>query len=247
MLLDRQVAVVTGASRGVGRAVVKRFCQEGAAVHGIYRTSRDDAAALQNELRASGHAVCMHQGSVTDRTFIHELMEEIWHSEGRIDVLVNNAAVVRDGFLAHMAQESWDVVFDTSFGGAYTCVTEVLPYMLRREGGSIVNVVSPSGLLGREAQVNYATAKGAVAGLTRLVARRYRSLGIRCNAISPGLVDTDLIGDLSDATRAALISRTDAKRMADPEEIADAVLFLAGDMSRYCSGTILRADGGFYT
>lgn len=245
MLMKRRVAVITGATRGIGKAILHRFAEEGAAIVGVYASSDRLADDIRNEWQAKGVDITFYKGSITDRDFVRGLMEQVVSQHGAIDVLVNNAGVVADNFASQMPLDDWNRVFRTNYEGTYRCSLEALPYMERQGSGKIVNVISVTGVIGREAQTNYGASKGAIIGLTRLMARQYASKGIYVNAVAPGMINTEMIGHVPQEKLDNFLAHTDMKRLGEPKEIADAVLFLSGTMSDYVAGTVLKVDGGF--
>ncbi|KUO64321.1 MAG: 3-oxoacyl-ACP reductase [Gracilibacter sp. BRH_c7a] len=244
MLLKGKVAIVTGATGGLGKAIIHKLCKEGARVIGIYRSQSLSAEKLQAVLAESGFEVSFYKGSVYDEVFVANTVNKIIEKYNRIDILVNNAGITRDAFLPQMASKDWKDVFETNFEGAYICTREVLPHMLKREFGRVINIISISGIIGKEAQTNYCASKGAVIGLTRLLSRKYSQKGIYFNAIAPGLIETDMIDHLPDNKRTGIINSTNLKRVGKAEEVAGAVLFLSSSLSDYCNNTILTIDGG---
>ncbi|RXZ82290.1 SDR family oxidoreductase [Paenibacillaceae bacterium] len=240
-----KVIVVTGATRGIGKATVLRFIAEGAIVAGIYLNNDEAAHQLQAQVNAEGGNFIVYKGSVADRLFVAEVMKDVNRRLGRLDVLVNNAGRTNDQMALFMTEEQWHGVLDVNFVGTCNCAQEVIPYMASQGGGSIVNVVSVSGLHGREGQTNYAASKGAVIGLSKLLARRYASDGIQVNAIAPGLIDTDMAFALSEERRSGFLRHTAAGRLGSAEEIANAIAYLASPLSAYTSGHTLKIDGGF--
>lgn len=244
MLLRGKVAIVTGATGGLGKAIIHKLCAEGARVIGIYRSQSLAAEVLQAELADSGFEVSFYKGSVYDEIFVSNTVKSIIEKYGSIDILINNAGITRDAFLPQMQSEDWKDVFETNFQGTYICTKEVLPHMLERECGRVVNIISVSGILGKEAQTNYCASKGAVIGLTRLLSRQYSHKGIYFNSIAPGLIETDMISSLPDNKKADIINSTNVRRMGKAEEVAGAVLFLCSSLSDYCNNTILTIDGG---
>ncbi|KUO73816.1 MAG: 3-oxoacyl-ACP reductase [Clostridia bacterium BRH_c25] len=244
MLLRGKVAIVTGATGGIGKAVIHKLCQEGARVIGIYRSQNAAAEKFQAELAESGFEVSFYKGSVCDGIFVSNTVKSIIEKYSSIDVLINNAGITRDAFLPQMQSKDWKDVFETNFHGTYICTREVLPHMLEKECGRVVNIISISGVIGKEAQTNYCASKGAVIGLTRLLSRQYSQKGIYFNSIAPGLIETDMIDTLPDNKKADIINSTNVRRMGKAEEVAGAVLFLCSSLSDYCNNTILTIDGG---
>ncbi|KJS23096.1 MAG: 3-oxoacyl-ACP reductase [Clostridiaceae bacterium BRH_c20a] len=250
MLLKDKVAIVTGATGGIGRAVIHKLCSEGAKVAGLYRSQDIVAEEIQSELAEHGFETSFYKGSISDEAYIAQTFKSIKDKFGKIDILVNNAGITRDTFLAQMQIDEWKAVFETNFLGTYMCTQEVLPYLLESsnpsEGkyGRVINIISISGVLGREAQANYCASKGAVIGLTRLLSREYSDKGIYFNALAPGLIETEMIGHLPENKRNGMINSTNMKRMGKADEVAGAVLFLCSSLSDYCNNTVLKIDGG---
>ncbi|CAH1195480.1 3-oxoacyl-[acyl-carrier-protein] reductase FabG [Paenibacillus plantiphilus] len=240
-----KVIVITGVTRGIGRAAALRFIAEGAAVAGIYVSSDDAALELQQHIQANGGRMSLYKGSVTNREFIANAFNDIYQSYGRMDVLVNNAGRANDGMALLMPEEQWNDVVSTNFIGVCNCAQEAIPYLVKQAGGSIVNVVSVSGVYGREAQTNYAASKGAVIGLTKLLARRYASEGIRVSALAPGMIDTEMAQHVPEDKLAEFLRHTASGRLGSAEEIADAIAYLAGPLAAYTTGQVLKIDGGF--
>lgn len=240
-----KVIVITGVTRGIGRAAALRFIAEGAAVAGIYVSSDDAALELQQHIQANGGRMSLYKGSVTNREFIANTFSDIFGSYGRVDVLVNNAGRASDGMALLMPEEQWNDVVGTNFIGTCNCSQEVMPYLIKQGGGSIVNVVSVSGVYGREAQTNYAASKGAVMGLTKLLARRYASEGIRVSALAPGMIDTEMALHVPEDKLAEFLRHTASGRLGSAEEIADAIVYLASPLAAYTAGHVLKIDGGF--
>ncbi|MCZ8513159.1 SDR family NAD(P)-dependent oxidoreductase [Paenibacillus filicis] len=245
MRMKDRVAIITGATRGIGKSVLYRFAEEGAIVIGVYASSEHLARQIEDELRPQGVRTAFFKGSITDRDFVRRLMEQVYSDYGKIDVLINNAGIVADNFTSQMSLDEWDRVYRTNFEGTYSCCIEAIPYMERQGSGKIVNVISVTGVLGREAQTNYGTSKGSIIGLTRMLARRYASKGIYVNAIAPGMINTEMIGHVPKDKLDNFLVHTDLKRLGESREIADSVLFLSGEMSDYIAGGVLKVDGGF--
>ncbi|MCR6108465.1 3-oxoacyl-ACP reductase FabG [Salipaludibacillus agaradhaerens] len=245
MLLNEKVAIVTGATRGIGKEIVETFVAQGAFVYGIYASNDAAAQQIEGALNREQISVAYVKGSVEDRTFIHTLFKNIIKSHGQIDVLVNNAGITQDQFLFKMDEQDWQKVLNINFGGTYTCCSEALPYMEAQKTGKIVNVVSVTGVAGREAQTNYGTSKGAIIGLTRLLARKYHEKGISINAIAPGMIQTDMIDHVPKEKLANFLRFTNAKKLGSTKEVANNVLFLSSELSDYVTDTVLKVDGGF--
>ncbi|MFC0562523.1 3-oxoacyl-ACP reductase family protein [Halalkalibacter alkalisediminis] len=245
MLLHEKVAIVTGATRGIGKEIVETFVAQGAFVYGIYASNDEAARLIEEELNREHLCVAYVKGSVEDQAFIHTLFKEIVKKHGRIDVLINNAGVTRDQFLFQMDEQDWQDVLQINFGGTYTCCLAALPYMEAQQTGKIVNIVSVTGVAGREAQTNYGTSKGAIIGLTRLLARKYHEKGICINSIAPGMIQTEMIDQVPKAKLDNFLRFTNAKKLGSTKEVAQSVLFLSCELSDYVTDTVLKVDGGF--
>ncbi|MCC3372469.1 SDR family NAD(P)-dependent oxidoreductase [Cohnella sp. REN36] len=243
--LRNRVAIVTGATRGIGRAVGERFASAGATVVGVYARSGEIAARLQAEMAERSQPGGYYQGAVDDPLFVGDLMKRVMAAYGRIDILVNNAGVTRDQLALRMSVEEWDDVLRTNLQGTLLCAAEAIPYMKLQGGGSVINVVSVSGLYGREAQANYSAAKGAVVGLTKLLARLHAEEGIRVNAVAPGMIATEMTERIPAGKMDNFLHHTHLKRQGTAQEIAEGILGLASGASGYLSGQVLKLDGGF--
>lgn len=245
MLFKDKTAIITGATRGIGKAILHRFAEEGANIIGVYHHNDWAARQIEEEYRSSGCYVQMEKGSVTDRAFIKDLIKRTSDQFNRIDILVNNAGIVKDNLTMMMSMEEWNSVFQTNFQGTYNGCTEMIPYMLKQQFGKIVNVVSVSGYYGREGQINYASSKGAIIGLTRMLARRYAEQGIYLNAVAPGMIQSEMTEHVQQAKMDNFLKHTHLKRSGEAEEVANAVVYLSSYLSDYVSGTVMKVDGGF--
>jgi len=233
--LEGRLALVTGASRGIGRAIATELARAGAAVVVGYRTGRDEAEALAQEI--GGRAV---QADVSSPDGARALVEEA----GDVDVLVNNAGLTRDGLLARMSDDDWRTVIETNLSSVfYTCRAVTRP-MMKKRSGIIVNVSSIVGVHGNWGQTNYAASKAGIIGFTKSLARELGSRGIRANVVAPGYVKTQLTDVLPEEATAAMVGQTPLGRVAEPEEIAGAVRFLASDEASFITGDVLLVDGG---
>jgi len=233
--LDGKLALVTGASRGIGRAVARELARAGASVVVGYRTGRDEAEALAAEI--GGRAI---QADVSSPDEARRLVEEA----GDVDVLVNNAGLTRDGLLARMSDDDWRTVLDTNLSSVfYTCRAVTRP-MMKKRSGSIVNISSIVGVHGNWGQTNYAASKAGIIGFTKSLARELGSRAIRANVVAPGYVKTQLTDVLPEEATQAMVSQTPLGRVADPEEVAGAVRFLASDDASFITGEVLLVDGG---
>jgi 3-oxoacyl-[acyl-carrier protein] reductase len=242
-LLTNQVAVVTGAGRGIGRAIALRLAQAGADVVCVSRTVANSEKAA-GEVRALGRRAWAATVDVADAKAVAGVTEKILSDTGRVDILVNNAGITRDNLLMRMSEEDWDAVMNTNLKGAFSFTKAFTRAFLKQRAGRIINISSIIGLIGNAGQCNYAASKAALFGFTKSLARELGSRGVTVNAIAPGFIETDMTAGLDEKTRAALLERIPLQALGQPEDIAEAVLFLAGPGSRYITGQILTVDGG---
>ena len=246
-MLDRltgKVAVVTGASRGIGRAIALRLAQEGAAVVINYNGSKERAQEVKTEIESAGGTAQIMQCDVADAASCDEMFQTIIKEFGRIDILVNNAGITRDGLLMKMAEEDFDAVIDTNLKGTFHCIRAVSRQMLRQRSGRIINLSSVSGVLGNAGQANYSASKAGIIGLTKSAARELASRNINVNAIAPGFVDTDMTITLSDKVKEGAKGQIPLGRFGKPEEVAELALFLSSEKSDYITGQVINIDGG---
>jgi|TARA_Y100000589_G_scaffold173752_1_gene164927 3-oxoacyl-[acyl-carrier protein] reductase len=240
--LDGQTALVTGASRGIGRAVALALAEAGAEVVVNYSSSPDAADAVVGEITGSGGRAYALQANVADEEAVNDLIKTVIERSGRIDVLVNNAGITRDGLLMRMKTEDWQSVINLNLSGVFLCTRAVTRPMLKQKSGRIINITSVVGLMGNAGQSNYAAAKAGVVGFTRSTAKEMASRGITVNAVAPGFIATDMTKDL-DAE--GILAAIPLGRFGTPEQVAGAVRFLAADpASAYITGQVLQVDGG---
>ena len=241
-MLSGKTAIVTGASRGIGAAIVRKLASQGANVAVVYAGSQALAEELCAQCAAefSGKAVA-YRCDVADFTAVKDLMAQIKKEFGTVDILVNNAGVTQDGLLAMMKEESFDRVLDVDLKGAFNCIRHCAGMFLRQKHGAIVNVSSVSGMIGNPGQANYSAAKAGLIGLTKAVAKELAPKGITCNAVAPGFIETDMTRDLSGQDN-GLLAAIPLGRLGQPQEVAEAVAFLA--TAPYITGEVLRVDGG---
>jgi 3-oxoacyl-[acyl-carrier protein] reductase len=235
---------VTGASRGIGRATAEALAAAGAAVAINYARSADEAADVVRAIRAAGGEAEAEQADVADAAQVGAMFARLQARWDGVDIVVNNAAVTRDGFAMLMTDAAWDDVLAVNLRGAFLCARQALRPMIRRRWGRIINVISPAALLGKDGAANYAAAKGGLLSFSKSLAREVGRYQITVNAVCPGLVDTRLIGALPEADRARYTQQIALGRFAEPHEIAAAVRFLAAPAASYISGTTLTVDGG---
>jgi 3-oxoacyl-[acyl-carrier protein] reductase len=239
-----RVAIVTGSSRGIGRAIAERLASAGARVVINYRGSEAEANEVVANIQAGGGQAIAVQADVSNPAQVEALIDTAKKAYGRIDILVNNAGTTRDTLLVRMTEQDWDVVLDTNLKGAFNCIKAVSRQMMRQKYGRIVNITSVSGIAGNAGQANYAAAKAGLIGLTKTVAKELGSRGITCNAVAPGFVPTALTASLPTDLINTAIERTPLGRMGAPEDMAAAVAFLASDDASFITGQVLAVDGG---
>lgn len=244
MDLGEKVAVVTGGSRGIGRAIALRLAQEGARVVVNYQGNEKAAAEVVDQIVAAGGDARAVQADVRDVAQAQALIDAAKEAYGRIDILVNNAGTTRDTLIMRMSEDDWDVVIDTNLKGTFNCIKAATRQMMRQRYGRIVNITSVSGIAGNAGQANYASAKAGLIGLTKTVAKELGSRGITCNAVAPGFVHTDLTASLPGELIQQAVERTPLGRVGTAEDMAAAVAFLASDESAYITGQVLAVDGG---
>ena len=242
MSLNGKTALVTGASRGIGRAIALRLAEDGANVAVIYAGSADKAEAVVNEITALGVNAKAYRCNVADSAAVNETVKAVTNDLGKIDILVNNAGITRDGLMLRMKDEDFDAVLDTNLKGAFNMIRACYSGFIRKKSGRIINISSVSGIMGNAGQANYSASKAGVIGLTKSVARVLASRGITCNAVAPGFIQTDMTENLGDNN--PLLNSIPLGRMGKPEDIAAAVAFLASDSAAYITGEVLKVDGG---
>jgi len=241
--LANQIAVVTGAGRGIGRAIALKFAAAGADIVCVSRTA-ENSGKVADEIRVFGRKAWAHAVDVADSKAVADAGEKILAETGQVDILVNNAGVTRDGLLMRMSEQDWDTVLDTNLRGAFLFTRAFARGFIRQRSGRIINISSIIGLIGNAGQCNYASSKAALIGFTRSVARELASRGITANALAPGFIETDMTADLSEEVRKELLQKIPLKSFGQPEDIANAALFLAGPEARYITGQVLTVDGG---
>jgi 3-oxoacyl-[acyl-carrier protein] reductase len=243
--MDGRVAIVTGASRGIGRAIALALAARGAEV--VAAARGDHAQGVVGEIRAAGGRAEISAMDVTDPASVEAAVAGVVARAGRVDILVNNAGITRDQLLLRMKRIDWDDVIATNLTGAFTCTQAVLKPMIRQRAGRIVSITSVVGQAGNAGQANYAAAKAGLIGFTKSLALEVASRGITVNAVAPGLIRTEMTRALSDGAQDAWEDRIPLRRLGTPEDVAAAVVFLASDEASYITGHVLAVNGGMYT
>lgn len=240
---ENKIVLVTGASRGIGRAIAVSFAQEGAQVIGNYNNSKEEAHCLEEELKGKGYNIELVQADIGNKEAVEKMMTEIADKYGRVDILVNNAGLRRDVYLAMMSEEDWDLVQNVNLKGLYHTCKWVSRMMIGQRGGKIINISSISALKGVAGQTNYSASKGGMISFTKSLALELAPYGIQVNAIAPGFIETDMVKGLEDK-KDAFLENIPLGRFGKPEEISEGVLFLASDGADYITGFVLAIDGG---
>ena len=247
MLLEGKVAIVTGASRGIGKAIAQQFIAQGAKVAFTYRSSAEAATALEQELSAGGGTVKGFQSDAASMTDAERLVGEVVEAFGTVDIVINNAGITDDTLLMRMTEEQWDRVISVNLKSCFNLTKAVMRTMLKARAGSIVNISSVVGVQGNAGQANYAASKAGILGFTKSVALELGSRNIRCNAIAPGFIETEMTAKLDSDTVQGWRDAIPLKRGGTPEDVANLCVFLASDMSAYITGQTLNVDGGMIT
>jgi len=242
MQLEGQVALVTGASRGIGKAIARALMQEGAFVFGT-ATTAEGAATLTEESGGMGQGLPFE---LQDRKRAKALVEEMMTIKGKIDILVNNAGITRDNLLLRMSDEEWQLVIESNLSGVFALTKEVVRPMLKARYGRIINLASVVGFMGNAGQTNYCAAKAGLAGFTKALAKEVASRSITVNCIAPGFIATDMTKSLGDAQKEQLLANIPIKRLGTPEDCAYAALFLASPLASYITGETIHVNGGMY-
>jgi 3-oxoacyl-[acyl-carrier protein] reductase len=243
-MLEGKVAIVTGASRGIGAAIAKKLSKNGATVIVNYCGSAEAAKKVEKEITDCGGKAVAVKCDVSNYEECKNFIDGIYKEYGQIDILVNNAGVTRDGLLMGMSEEDFDTVINTNLKGVFNCMRFVSRYMIKKKKGSIVNISSVSGVIGNPGQVNYSASKAGVIGITKSAAKELAPRSIRVNAVAPGFVESDMTDKLSDEVKEKAKKVISLGRFGKAEEIANVVSFLAGDESSYLTGQVLKVDGG---
>lgn len=243
---ENKIVLVTGAGRGIGASIARRFASEGAEVIVNYSGNDEAAQKTVDEIKATGGQSQKYKCSVNDSESVKVMIDEIIKEFGRIDILVNNAGITKDGLMLRMTDEDFDRVIDVNLKGTFNCTKYVSKYMLKQKSGKIINISSVVGLSGNAGQVNYSASKAGIIGITKSAAKELSSRGITVNAVAPGYVDTDMTKVLSDNIRNEILKNIPLQRMGNVEDISNCVAFLASEDASYITGQVISVDGGMH-
>jgi 3-oxoacyl-[acyl-carrier protein] reductase len=246
-LLEGKTALITGASKGIGRAIALRFAQEGANVAFTYLSSVEKGQALEAELQAAGVKAKGYRSDASDYAAAEALVNQVVADFGALDALVNNAGITKDGLLMRMSEEQWDTVININLKSVFNLTKAATRTMMKQKSGSIINLTSVVGIRGNAGQANYAASKAGIIGFTKSVALELGSRNIRSNAIAPGFIETEMTGELDAKVVEEWKQSIPLKRSGSPEDVADCAVFLASGLSRYITGQVLQVDGGMLT
>ena len=246
-VLEGKTALITGASKGIGRAIAQKFADMGANVAFTYLSSVEKGQALETELSAGGAKVKGFRSDASDFKQAEQLVEDVVKEFGKLDILVNNAGITRDGLLMRMTEENWDAVINTNLKSVFNLTKAATKHMMRAKIGSIINITSVVGIKGNAGQANYSASKAGIIGFTKSVALELGSRNIRSNAIAPGFIETEMTGELDAAVVDGWKQAIPLKRAGSGEDIANCAVFLASDQSAYITGQVLQVDGGMLT
>ena len=246
-LLEGKTALITGAARGIGKAIALRFAQEGANIAFTDLSLDENVKATEKEIAALGVKVKGYASNAADFEDTHKVVDQIKEDFGVIDILVNNAGITRDGLMMRMTEQQWDMVINVNLKSAFNFTHALTPIMMRQRSGSMINMSSVVGVSGNAGQANYSASKAGMIGLTKSMAKEIGSRGIRVNAIAPGFIITDMTGALSEEVRNEWAKQIPLRRGGTPEDVANAALFLASDLSSYVSGQVIHVCGGMNT
>lgn len=243
-LLEGKTALITGAARGIGRAIALRFAQEGANIAFTDLVIDENGKATEAEIEALGVKCKGYASNAADFAQTKEVVDQVVKDFGRVDILVNNAGITKDGLMMRMTEQQWDAVINVNLKSAFNFINATLPVMMRQRSGSIINMASVVGVHGNAGQANYAASKAGLIALAKSIAQEVGSRGIRANAIAPGFIETAMTAALSDDVRKAWAQKIPLRRAGQVEDIANVATFLASDMSSYVSGQVIEVDGG---
>ena len=243
-MLKDKCAIVTGASRGIGRAIAKKLASIGANIVLNYRSNDEEALKVKEELLSYGVNVFLYKCDISDFNAVEEMIKASKEKFGKVDIMINNAGITKDTLLLRMKEEDFDKVIEVNLKGVFNCLKAITPVMIRQKCGKIVNLSSVVGLVGNAGQVNYAASKAGVIGMTKSLAKEVGSRGITVNAVAPGFIDTDMTEVLGEKFKEEAKKSIPLKRLGKPEDVAGAVAYLVGNEASYITGQVLNVDGG---
>jgi len=244
MLLQNRVAIITGGSRGIGKAIVKAFAEEGACIAFNYLKSKDAAKELKKEVEKAGGKALIFKNDVRDFDVMRKMVEDVKEKFGRLDIVVNNAGILRDKALMLMSEEDWSDVIDTNLTGTFNLTRAAIITFMKQKTGNIINLTSVAGITGTARQVNYSASKAGIIGLTKALAKEVGGFGVRVNAIAPGYTDTEMYHGLKEEFKKTMMEFIPLGRVGKVEEIAKCAVFLASERSKYITGQVISIDGG---
>jgi 3-oxoacyl-[acyl-carrier protein] reductase len=245
--LTGKTAFITGASRGIGKAIARSFAEQGANIVFTHLSSVEQGQAVVDELKAFGIEACAYRSDASNFNAVNDLVQQILQDFGRLDILVNNAGITRDNLLLRMSEQDWDEVIQVNLKSVFNTIKAAAKPMISQRYGSIINISSVVGIKGNAGQVNYAASKSGIIGVTKSVALELGSRNIRCNAIAPGFIQTAMTEDLSQAATEDWVKNIPLRRVGMPEDVANCALFLASDAASYITGQVIQIDGGMLT
>ncbi len=243
-MLKDKCAIVTGASRGIGRAIARKLASLGANIVLNYRSNDEEALKVKEELLSYGVDVFLYKCDISDFNAVEEMIKASKEKFGKVDIMINNAGITKDTLLLRMKEEDFDKVIEVNLKGVFNCLKAITPVMIRQKCGKIVNLSSVVGLVGNAGQVNYAASKAGVIGMTKSLAKEVGSRGITVNAVAPGFIDTDMTEVLGEKFKEEAKKSIPLKRLGKPEDVAGAVAYLVGNEASYITGQVLNVDGG---
>lgn len=246
-LLQDKVALITGGSRGIGEAIAKRYAEQGASVAFTYRSSDERAKKIETELQAMGVKAKGYKSDASSYQQAELLVKEVLEEFGQVDILINNAGITRDNLMLRMSEEQWDEVMETNLKSVFNLTKQIIRPMMKNRSGSIINMSSVVGVFGNAGQANYAASKAGIIGFSKSIAKEIGSRGIRCNAVAPGFIETDMTNELNEKTKEAFLASIPMRRLGHPNEVADVCVFLGSDMSKYVSGQTISVCGALNT
>ncbi|MBL7070602.1 MAG: 3-oxoacyl-[acyl-carrier-protein] reductase [Candidatus Omnitrophica bacterium] len=243
-MLKDKVAIISGGSRGIGRAVALELANEGADIAFNYLKSEDRALEVKKEIESKGRKALIFKSDVKNLAQMKNMVNETKEKFGRLDIIVNNAGILRDKALMLMGVEDWEDVISTNLSGAFNLIKAAIVTLMKEKQGNIINITSVAGIKGMPRQVNYSASKAGLVGMTKALAKEVASYNIRVNAIAPGYIDTDMVGGLKENHKTELMKRIPLNRFGTPDEVAKVVTFLASERSKYITGQVISIDGG---